>query len=454
MDWSSEYYLKDYFIKSNLIRSKNFLHLDTISFITDGEHGSPEWDDRSNITYITAEFIKPNYIENGNFKKISAIQDYRNARARVQKDDILIYSVGAYAGYTARAEKHLLPANIPRSVALVRLTDAKINSEYLSFFLNSEFGVFQTTRFRAGNSQPVLALEKIKQFEIPVLGSAIQTRLKDLYNLAYDFRQKSQNTYSSAESLLLDTLGLQGFTASEESVNIKSFKDSFLATGRLDAEYYQKKYEDIENKIKSYFNGYKSISDVLLQPIKNGTTPPSVVSGYQTKEYYFTRIEAFEQNLQINEEQFYSLDKNDFIKYNANLVITNDILVSMTGTIGAVAIYTPMKPALINQNIMRLRVNNDILNKETLALYLKSIGKIFLERVQTGNVQPYVNTSNFETLVIPIIDKPIQKKIASLIEKSFTQKKESDRLLEKAKRAVEIAIEKDEKEALRFIESE
>ncbi|MES2398145.1 MAG: restriction endonuclease subunit S, partial [Bacteroidota bacterium] len=231
----------------------------------------------------------------------------------------------------------------------------------------------------------------------------------------------------------------------------KNFKESFLTVGRLDAEYYQKKYEDYVAQIKKYRKGFKHIADVLVCPIKNGTTPDSVTEGYKTKEHYFVRVEAFQQNLTIDETFFHSLNNEDFIRYKSNLVVKNDILVSMTGTIGAVSIYSPSKPALINQNIMRLRADTSVINVETLALYIKSIGKILLERVQTGNVQPYVNVSNFETLIVPIIDANHQKKIASIIQESFRLKLESERLLVVAKQAVVIAIEEGENKALKFL---
>jgi hypothetical protein len=35
------------------------------------------------------------------------------------------------------------------------------------------------------------------------------------------------------------------FLPNTENINIKSFKDSFVANGRLDAEYYQPKYEEL-----------------------------------------------------------------------------------------------------------------------------------------------------------------------------------------------------------------
>ena len=44
-----------------------------------------------------------------------------------------------------------------------------------------------------------------------------------------------------------------------------------------------------------------------------------------------------------------------------------------------------------------------------------------------------------------------QEKFATLVEESFRLKKQSDQLLETAKRAVEIAIEQDEEAAMKYI---
>lgn len=62
--------------------------------------------------------------------------------------------------------------------------------------------------------------------------------------------------------------------------------------------------------------------------------------------------------------------------------------------------------------------------------------------------------SEIENVVIPIIRYKKQEKIAFLIEESFALKKESEYLLEVAKRAVEIAIEVNESEALEYMRVE
>jgi|GEM_PF-6300687 len=53
--------------------------------------------------------------------------------------------------------------------------------------------------------------------------------------------------------------------------------------------------------------------------------------------------------------------------------------------------------------------------------------------------------------IIPLLTHETQQEIASLVQQSHEARKKSKELLEVAKRAVEIAIEKSEDEALRYI---
>lgn len=66
---------------------------------------------------------------------------------------------------------------------------------------------------------------------------------------ADDLVYESERFYTLEEQILLDEIGLIDFNPTENNVSIKKFTDSFLESGRLDAEYYQPKYDYIEEPI-------------------------------------------------------------------------------------------------------------------------------------------------------------------------------------------------------------
>jgi type I restriction enzyme, S subunit len=249
LDWSPEYYRPNFLTLSQTVRKWPIKKIRTVAYVTDGEHGSPDWDEFSGIRYVAAEHIKPNEIAASPMRTISIHQDERNSRCRLQEGDVLVYSVGAYAGFAACAEPHLFPASIPRSVAIIRIRDkASLKPGFLSVFLNSKFGLFQSYRFRAGNSQPVLALEKIKQYEIPLLSESFQCEIHSIYEDAYKRRYLANHLYKQAQRILEVALGLDSLCF-DKPVGYTAQFSELERSRRFDSEHYYPAFDNLKDKL-------------------------------------------------------------------------------------------------------------------------------------------------------------------------------------------------------------
>ena len=115
-----EYYQPEYLNKEKKLRLISTNELDEIASITDGEHGSPIWDENSGIKYFSAQHVKDGFIDGLDTKTISTIIDKRNVRSRLAEGDILLSTVGTI-GNAGIVTKDLLPANIDRHVARITL---------------------------------------------------------------------------------------------------------------------------------------------------------------------------------------------------------------------------------------------------------------------------------------------------------------------------------------------
>ncbi|ULJ64210.1 restriction endonuclease subunit S [Wielerella bovis] len=432
-DLSSEYYLKDYVNLDNHLKNLPYKIINDF-YVTDGEHGSPDWDENSYIRYITAENIMPNYIFEKEFNFISEKQHRKNERSNLQEKDLLIYSVGAYAGYCAVAEPHLFPANIPRSVAIVRfLPNSEINPYFASVFLNSKYGDFQTKRFRAGNSQPMLALEKIKQFKIFQADKEFQQQIEDLYKQAYEHRLLSKQKYTEAEDVLLENLDLINFQAACNSVNVKSLKESFLQTGRLDAEYYQIKYEQYWNLIQS--QDYVFIRDEYLHI----TEKPD----WKNQPYQY--IEIGDVNISDGSYQANCMEYQDLPENAKIQVKQGDILISTVRPYrGAVTIIGANDQDLVVSGAFTVlrKKPNSVFNNEVLKVLLRSkLYKDWLLQFNVGTSYPVIKDEDILNLPIPKIDETIQTQIANYIQQSNDLREKAKTLLAQAKSNVELEIE-------------
>lgn len=433
--------------KSIRLRQFKYFLTSQSAYVTDGEHGSPDWDENSSIKYITAEFIRPNYILDGEFKTISKDQNQRNIRASLREKDVLIYSVGAYAGFAAMAEPHLFPANIPRSVALVRLNhSSELLAEYLTVFLNSAFGAFQSNRLRAGNSQPVLALDKINQFVVPVLNKEFQAVIANIYGRAYEKRMWSKRLYAEAESLLLEELGLRDWQPTTQNTAVKSFKQSFLASGRLDAEYYYPEKLQMTDWLKR-FSG-KSVG-YYVSSICELIDPTKSISKQLVRNYDLT--DALQIFLDESESvPFYELGSTKKVFKRGDVVVSR--LRSYLKEIAVVD--TPENVNCVGSSeFIVLRPNEEIINAETLLVYLRSLPvQQILKWCQSGSNHPRFMEEDLLAIKLPDCILAMQDTFKDLIRQSIAGQRESKRLLQTAKRAVELAIERDEATALRWID--
>lgn len=323
----------------------------------------------------------------------------------------------------------------------------KVLPEYLTAFLNSKQGAWDLKRrARQSINQTNINPEEVKEVEIPLTSIAFQKLIESNFEKAHKNIIQSEKLYSSAESLLLETIGLHDFYPSEEPINVKSFKDSFLETGRLDAEYYQKKYEDYVNLIKGYKNGWNKLS--MACNLKDSNFTPE-----ENKQYKY--IELSNIGVSGNITGCMLEDGINLPSRARRLINTDDVIISsIEGSLESCAlVQEEYDNALCSTGFYV--INSSEINPQTLVVLFKSepMQKI-LKKNCSGTILTAINKDEFLKLPVPIIEKSIQKKIATLVEKSFALKKESEYLLEKAKRAVEIAIENDEKIALKFIVNE
>lgn len=135
---------------------------------------------------------------------------------------------------------------------------------------------------------------------------------------------------------------------------------------------------------------------------------------------------------------------------------TGDLLLTIKGRIGngGVAENVP-RPANINQDVALSRLNDGI-NTYYIAGFLNSIlGKMFINQIATGQINPFLGLGNLRTIPIPLFApermNEIGEHLKSKIHQAFDTRQQSKHLLDAAKRGVELAIEQDEQAAFDYL---
>ena len=291
-------------------------------------------------------------------------------------------------------------------IKLAVYNNGEILPDYLNIFLNSSFGLKQIKKFRrrAVNQANVNA-EELKQIKIPVLPKIFQKEIEKLSNESWQNFENSKNYYQQAEILLLEELGLKDFESDEELYSVVKFSD-VKKIGRIDAEYFQSKYNKLILKIKS-----KS-AKTLESFVKNYSTGfPFKSENYQEKGIPLIRINNIKKGfLDLSDTAYIS--QRDFQLSPKDIAKPRDIVLSMSGTIGMSAVISGDVPKCsINQRVLRITPQN--IDADFLVILLNSIvGSYQLERIGTGGVQINISYKDIKNILIPDFSKHIQQKIA------------------------------------------
>jgi restriction endonuclease S subunit len=434
----------EYFSKRNMelnyiLDNASYKKIEEIAFVTDGIHTSIDYSEESNIKLVSATSPRENHFDFSRNVFISKEAHLQNPRTALKSGDVIISTVGTI-GNCAVITANDLPANSDRHVGIIRIHDKRFLSNYVSTFLVSKYGRFQTFRESTGNVQLNLFIYKIKTLKIADLPIDFQKAVDNMIHLAHNKRKQAQSLYRQAEELLLETLGLQDFQPSRENKAIKTLKESFLATGRLDAEYYQPKYEEIERIIKNYENGYCRLKDI--GEFKNGSLISDELYVNKSKRAYI-RIKELSFNQPISDDDVVFID-DGFVATNETVVHTNDFIFATIGnTIGKVNLVPEYYDgSFISNNTSRFRSHKIKYHFFYELLFRNILVQEQIQRNFTQTAQPKIGNESLENILIPLVDTAVQQEIAALIKKSFSLRQESERLLSDAKEMVEREIER------------
>jgi restriction endonuclease S subunit len=434
----------EYFSKDNLALDKQldkcgFKNIGEIAFVTDGIHTSIDYSEESNVKLVSATSPRENCFDFSRNVFISETTHLQNPRTALNVGDVVISTVGTI-GNCAVVQPSDLPANSDRHVGIIRINNKRFLPNYVSTFLLSKYGRFQTFRESTGNVQLNLFIYKIKSLKIADLSINFQQKIENIVKSAHLKRELSQSLYRQAENLLLESIGLKDFTPTSKTtnMNIKSFKESFLATGRLDAEYYQPKYDEIITKLKK--RPHALLGDLVT--IKKSIEPGSDV--YSDEGLPFIRVSDYSKFGISTPEKCLS---TRFCNENAAMLQTlhpvkETILFSKDGSVGIAFMLRKDMRAVTSGAILHLTVRDKTkVLPEYLSLVLNSEAvKQQAERDAGGSIILHWRISEIENVVIPIVEYRVQRQISAQIQKSFSLRAESERLLEEAKRMVEREI--------------
>ena len=392
------------------------------------------------VLFLRAQNVRPLSIDlTSNPVYISEEDAERLQENTIHHKDILITRSGANAG---QCTIYLENKRAISSSHTFIVKSGKLNPFFLAIFLNTTYGKTSIERGKYGSAQPEVAPYFLSQIPMPVWDN-LPSVIEKTYLQSKELTELSKTRYIEAQTLLLAELGLADWQPKQQPTFVKNFSDTKRAE-RIDADYFQPKYDEIEKGIENYSDRPTKIRNEFKQNKSTFEVDPEKLYRY---------VEIGSVNVSTGEIVAEKVLGKDLPANAKRVLKKGDIIVSKVRTYRGAITIVQEEGYVASGAFCVLRENGQI-NKETLLACLRS--KLFLTwslKPNTGTSYPTLDDDDILDFPIPILPKEKQTEIEQKVNESFNLRTRAKDLLEHAKRAVEIAIEQDEQVAIDWLKS-
>jgi len=431
----------------------NGLHGKTIEeygcTVVSGPFGSSLTSDaylKSGIPFVRISDLRDFIIDTNELTYISPENHVRLSSSKLNVGDFVLSKVGNTIGIVSIVTPDIGECNISENNLGIRFPKecAIEDRKFILAFLNSEVGQIQILRAISGNAQPKLNVSDAELIRVPIVTPKLIKTISDIIDQAIILIGRSKQYYTQAEQTLLSELGLVNWKPKHRLSFVKNFSDT-QASDRIDAEYFQPMYDGILEAVKKYRYGFEPVGTLFKQNRSSFKNKPDELYRY---------VEISSVNVLSGEIDSLSLIGKE-LPANAKIKLNNgDLIISKVRTYrGAVAIV--QDGGLIGSGAFTVLKESERMNIETAYVYFKSAPILRLSlKYNAGTSYPVIDDKDILNLPFPLMPEETQKTIKQRVVEMYDAKALSKRLFDIAKRGVEMAIEKSEKDAQNWIDAE
>jgi restriction endonuclease S subunit len=344
--------------------------------------------------------------------------------------------------YAAAAFVNLPDCNVSQDTIALRLSSygrTQFKSGYIVAYLNSRYGLALMSRQFQGNVQEHLSLPDGQKILVPLFNDELQSVIDQAIRDAHEHLRIAHEGIGTSEVSLVAALGIGEWNPPEPLAYTRKASE-VLAANRVDAEFHRPKVDALFCKLASTFN-LRNLGE--LGVVENG----------QTVLYDENGTIPIIRSGDLSDID----DDSRFLRTDSSTPIfklkRGDVLVSSIGfgSIGKIQVFDKAGTYGTVSEVTVIRQNE--MNPYYLASFLRSrFGQMQIDRYITGATgQLHLYKRDVRKFFLPEIPDHEQKRFELLAREAFEARAQARTSLEKAKRAVEIAIEDSEAAALKYL---
>ncbi len=402
-----------------------------------------EYVEEEGVWFLRAQNVRPLQIDPRNQVMISEEDADKLMRNVVKRSDVLVTRTGANRGqcaYFDREERAIASSH----TFIIR--PKNIDPEFLTLFLNTSHGVAQIDKGVYGAAQPEVAPYYLGNIWVPKVGANLLMKLKAAFAMSKQQAVSAESAIRDAEAVLLRILGLADWTP-PEPLAYSACATDILASGRFDAQYFMPAKELVRQSL-ALLPGQllsKRVDSIREQWVPDRAPPTMLVRNYDVTD-------ALVPLLDTEKEPSFASDIGSMKKVFKDGDVAISRLRSYLKEVAVVRSGDDI-PSVGSSEFIVLRPKGTAISPEALMVFLRSAPvQTILKWCQDGSQHPRFSESDLLSIPVPDAVAQVSDQITKIVQDSFTARHRARKLLEAAKRAVEIAIKNGEPAALAYLD--
>lgn len=360
-------------------------------------------------------------------------------KSQVRAGMVLLTMSGSVGNATVALPSWTYPINSNQDVAKIS-PKASISPFYLGAFLNSRFGRIQTERLPVGSVQQHIFLWMIERLKVARFSKALERRIAEAAEHAYGFQADALRLHAEAEAALTVALGLGDWNPPEPLTYTRRASEAFIAK-RLDSDYFSPRVTQLLARLGASGRTVRDMAPPRHEkftPAASGDFRYIEISdvrsdGTTTCESVPMREAASRATWRIHAGDVLTSTVRPIRRLSALVMPEQDGCIASSGFV----VLQPREvPAEVLLTYLRLPLFCELMDLHTSASLYPAISETDLLRLPFPNLPPATCDA-----------------IVQSVRSAHTARHRARALLDRAKRAVEIAIEDSEGKALSFLKA-
>lgn len=302
----------------------------------------------------------------------------------------------------------------------------KILPEYIAVYFNTDFGRALSLRNVTGGTRPALDYVALRDLDVPLPTLAVQKKVVEKVKNVYEQKRKKEEEIkkilASIDDFVLGELGIEIPEGGAERV-YEVWSDEILG-GRLDPFFYKPYLLNLLRQIKK--QRHFALGDAIID--MSGGATPKVTEDYYADEtgVPFLRVQNItEEGINLEDAKYIKREIHETMLKRSQLK-KDDLVFTITGRIGSVAVVPENFEGNINQHSVRFHLCSAVNNVEILPQYVAAFlntttGRDLSFRSTTGGTRPALDYEALKELAVPLPNVEKQREIVSGVQSSYSK---------------------------------